>query len=91
MNYTIWLEFEHVEPVEGDEDEDDFCNVIVNYEDGTSKGYNVWTIGFYRKNIQSILDDVETNGYSVEPDIIVTELTREHITKVLKEILPSYS
>lgn len=86
MGYSIWLEFEHYvdTPPEANED---YCNVIVIYDNGRRQGYNVWTIEYFRNNIQSILDEAEEEGFTTLPDIIVSRLEREHITEVLKQIV----
>lgn len=89
MGYSIWLEFEeYAPPLRNDTDEDGYCNIAVTHDDGRHEGYNVWTIDFFRDNVQNILDEAEVDGYATLPDIIVSRLTREHITEVLKQIVP---
>jgi hypothetical protein len=87
MGYSIWLEFEEYVNYTGT-DEDGFCNIAVTYDDGRHQGFNVWTVEFFREDISRILEEAEEQGYATLPDFIVTELTREHITEVLKQILP---
>ncbi|BDI30805.1 hypothetical protein CCAX7_28560 [Capsulimonas corticalis] len=86
MGYSIWIEFEQYNPA-AETDEDGFCNIEVTWDDGRHKGYNVWTAVFFRDNIETLLDEVQKDGFAIGPDIIVSRLTREHITEVLKKML----
>jgi hypothetical protein len=87
MKYSLWFEFErYADPGIID---DDFCNVAITYEDDKKEAYNVWTMNYFKENLQNIFDEFDTEGFSVQlPDIIVQRLDREHITVALKRILP---
>lgn len=88
MGYSIWLEFEAYEGNDATDREEEYCNMAVTYDDGRHQGYNVWTLSYFRDNIHNILDKAEQAGFAVMPDLIVTRLDREHITEVLKQIIP---
>ena len=87
MKYSIWLEFEaYAEPTV--EEPDGYCNMEVFYEDGTQQGYVVWTTDYFRENVPNLLGDAASQGFATPPDLIVRQITREHITEVLKQLLP---
>ena len=86
MGYSIWLEFEEYADANGT-DEDGYCNMIVTYDDGTREAFNVWTIDYFRDNVQSILAEAEEKGYETLPDLIVSRLERGHIELVMKRVL----
>ncbi len=86
--FTLWLEFEEVDPDNWDI-ENEFCNVIVNLEDGRKYGLNIWTYKFLETAIK---EDLETgknlNGlYQKPPDLFVKELTRECIERSIQDLL----
>ncbi len=88
MNYSIWLEFEEHAESDGTDKEEEYGNIVVTYEDGRQQGFNVWTVDFFRRSMQTILDDTAEKGFFVMPDFLVTRFDREHITEALKQILP---
>ena len=61
---------------------------MVKYDDGRTAGYIVWTTEYFQANIQNLLAKIEEDGFTTGPDIIVSTITREHLTKVLKELIP---
>jgi len=87
MSYTVWLEFEKYVDTDTKAPDDGYCNIQVTFENGSQLAYNVWTVDFYRQNIQTIFDTVTECGCAVFPDLIVSKLEREHIEEVLKRIL----
>ncbi len=86
MAYSIWIEHEEFQDFNL-EDEDN-CNVIVTFDDGHAQGYDVWTLKYFTERLTGLIVEAEINGFTVGPDIIVTDLSREHITKVLAQIIP---
>lgn len=86
--FTLWLEFEEVEPVNWDK-ENDFCNIHVDMEDGRHYGLNIWTYAFLETAIE---EDKKTGQnlnalYQKPPDLFVKELTRECIEKSIEDLL----
>ena len=82
--FELWLEFEHVEDVI-----EDFCNIRVELADGTAYALNVWTFDFFLSALRSKSDlwpELEV-GYSLAPDLFVTELTRPTITTAVADLI----
>ena len=88
MGYSIWLEFEQYETSDSSGDDDGYCNMEITYDDGRHQIFNVWTIDYFRENVPRILNEAEQNGFATLPDIIVSRLEREHITEIVKQIVP---
>lgn len=87
-DFSLWLEFEEVDF--GDYDiENEFCNIQVDTREGIRYGINVWTFKFVETARQ--LDEqngAKLNGsYLRPPDLLVKELTRECIEKVIEDLL----
>lgn len=86
--FTLWLEFEVVDPTNWDI-ENEFCNVIVDLEDGRRYGLNVWTYKFLETAIR---EDKKTGHnlsglYQIPPDLFVKELSRECIQQTIEDLL----
>lgn len=86
--FTLWLEFEEVDTNNWDI-ENEFCNVVVNLEDGRKYGLNIWTYKFLEKAVKEDLETGENlNGlYQKPPDLFVKELTRECIEQSIQDLL----
>jgi hypothetical protein len=101
-DFTLWLEFEHVDyssrwspeidafitGVDWDR-ENEFCNVSVDLPDGRHYGINVWTYAFLTTVVTR---DAETGQnlrgtYQIPPDLFVRELTRECIEATIADLL----
>jgi hypothetical protein len=101
-DFTLWLEFEHVDyssrwspeidafitGVDWDR-ENEACNVIVDLPDGRHYGINVWTYAFLATVVAM---DVESGQnmygtYQKPPDLFVKELTRECIEATIADLL----
>jgi len=102
QDFTLWLEFEHVDyssrwdpEIEGfitgiDWDrENEACNVIVNLPDGRHYGINVWTYAFLATVVALDTENkAHLNGmYQLPPDLFVKELTREYIEATIADLL----
>jgi hypothetical protein len=85
-NFTLWLEFEHVE---GLDPENDFCNIHVDLPDGRHYEMNVWTYKF----LETTIDTAKTSGgnlkglYVTPPDLLVKELTRDCIERTIADLI----
>jgi hypothetical protein len=89
-DFKLWLEFEEVDPGNWDV-QNDFCNIHVDLPDGRHYGINVWTYQFLQTAIaQDKTSGNQLNGmYQVPPDLLVLELSRTCIEKVIADILNS--
>lgn len=87
-DFTLWLEFEEVDPGNWDL-ENEFCNIAVTLLDGRRYGINVWTYQYF----QTAIDMDQQNGnnlnglYLTPPDLFVKELTRACIEKTICDLL----
>ena len=102
QNFTLWLEFEHVnyssswDPkteifitnVDWDR-ANEFCNIGVDLPDGRHCGINVWTYAFLATVVaQNVKDNQNLQGsYQVAPDLFVKEITRECIEATIADLL----
>ncbi|GAB3744790.1 hypothetical protein GCM10027594_23500 [Hymenobacter agri] len=102
QNFTLWLEFEHVDysskwdpeteafitGVDWDR-ENEACNVRVDLPDGRYYGINVWTYAFLATVVALDTESKEhLNGlYQIPPDLFVKELTRECIEATIADLL----
>lgn len=87
-DFTLWLEFEEVDPENWDI-ENEFCNIAVDLPDGRHYGINVWTYKFMVTAIKenSISKDNAGGLYLKPPDLLVKELTRSCIEQSIRELL----
>ncbi|MBX3165200.1 MAG: hypothetical protein KF900_12050 [Bacteroidetes bacterium] len=88
IDFTLWLEFEKVDPNNWDI-ENDFCNILVDLEDGRHYGLNVWTYNYLQT---AIAEDKKTGQnlhglYQTPPDLFVKELTRNCIQQTIEDLL----
>jgi len=86
--FNLWLEFEEVDPGNWNI-ENEFCNIHVDLPDGRHYGLNVWT---YKYLDTSIVDDQITGNnlsglYQTPPDLLVKELTRTCIERIIADLL----
>ena len=86
--FTLWLEFEEVDPTKWDI-ENEFCNIHVDLEDGRHYGLNIWTYKFLETAIHNDMKSGQNlNGlYQIPPDLFVKELTRDCIQKTIEDLL----
>ncbi len=86
--FTLWLEFEEVDPGSWDI-ENDFCNVVVTLMDDRKYGLNVWTYQFLQTSVALDQESGESlNGiYQTPPDLFVKELSRECIEQTIRDLL----
>lgn len=102
QNFTLWLEFEHVDYstkvvpetenfITGGEwdRENEFCNVGVDLPDGRHYGINVWTFAFLATVVAlGTRSGRNLHGtYQQPPDLFVKELTRECIEATIADLL----
>ena len=87
-DFKLWLEFEEVDAGNWDS-RNDFCNIHVDLPDGRHYGINVWTYRFLQTSIEhDKATGNQLNGrYQVPPDLLVQELTRDCLEKVIADIL----
>jgi len=102
QDFTLWLEFEHVDysaewasetdtfVTGGNWDrENEFCNVCVTLADGRYYALNVWTYAFLGTAVQqeSAAGRNLAGTYQIPPDLFVRELTRECIENTIADLL----
>jgi hypothetical protein len=87
-NFTLWLEFEAVDPGNWDI-ENEFCNIHVDLPDGRRYGLTVWTYKFFETSIAADrISGENLNGlYQIPPDLFVKELTRSCIEEAIADLL----
>jgi hypothetical protein len=89
MNFSLWIETEHVaEPIT------DFCNVIVSFPDGARWALNVWTFDFFstaRTHPELAASPEVSDVYMFPPDLFVKDLSRSTIEEVIGDIVAQES
>src|SRR3954469_23174834 len=87
MDFDLWLETEHVEPLI-----DDFCNVRVTRMTGEAYALNVWTFAYFevaRRHAESSASGNIADRYILPPDLFVADLTRATLESVVNDLLDS--
>ena len=102
QNFTLWLEFEHVDYstkwvpetetfITGGEwdRENELCNIRIDLPDGRHYGINVWTYAFLATVVALDVQSGEHlhGTYQKPPDLFVKELTRECIEATIADLL----
>ncbi|MDO7886238.1 hypothetical protein [Hymenobacter cheonanensis] len=89
MNFSLWLEFEHVTVADDWDSTDDFCNIHVDLPDGRHYGLTVWTYKFIRQAVAADKHNGDNGGgqYLIPPDLLVEDLTRECIELAIADLL----
>jgi hypothetical protein len=88
--FELWLEFEHCEPVVGDEPTDDFCNIQIRLPDGRRYALNVWTFKFLHRARHPWPYHViegQPAEYLVAPDLFVERLDRALLESVVADLM----
>jgi hypothetical protein len=89
--FSLWLEFEHIEPRPGDDPTDDFANIQVRLPDGRRYALNVWTFKFFRRarhpRPYEGTSEIPADEYLVAPDLFVERLDRPTLERVVSELL----
>jgi hypothetical protein len=83
--FTLWLEFENVEP--WPDKFNDFANISVILNDGRAYGINVWTFKYLATSIEEDLQDGKNGLFQIPPDLFVKELSRDCIQKSIEDLL----
>jgi hypothetical protein len=89
MDFTLWLEFEHLaQPADWDMT-NDLCNIHVDFADGRHYGINVWTYDFLKTAVQADKAQGKNlqGSYLIPPDLFVKELSRECIEATIIDLL----
>ena len=85
MDFELWIETEHLEPLV-----DDFCNVLVTLRTAEEFALNVWTFAYFevarRRREESASPDI-TDRYLLPPDLLVADLTRATLESVVSDLL----
>ncbi|WAS90369.1 hypothetical protein [Nannocystis punicea] len=85
-SFDLWLEFEHWEPLPGDDPTDEFANVVVLLPDGRRYALNVWTFQFIHR--ARLEDDPDVPAeYLLPPDLFVERLDRPTMERVVRQLL----
>ena len=88
--FKLWLEIEIGEKAEpANRPTENFCNVVVNCEDGRRYALNVWTYDFLpiarRESLAGTLL-VDPSKYVLPPDLFVERLERKLIEEVFRQL-----
>jgi hypothetical protein len=88
IEFKLWLEFEEVDPLSWDR-ENDFANIHIDLADGRHYGLNIWTFKYLETTIK---EDIKENNkvggrYIIPPDLFVRELTRNCIQETITDLL----
>jgi hypothetical protein len=102
QNFTLWLEFEHVDfasrwddktqahSLPGDWDRaNECCNIAVTLADGRHYGLSVWTYAFLATAVAAAATNKENlaGTYEIPPDLFVRELTRACLEATIADLL----
>jgi hypothetical protein len=90
VQFDLWLEFEHCEPIAGGDPTDDFCNIQIRLPDGRRYALNVWTFKFLRRARYPWPYEVTEDKpavYVVAPDLFVDRIDRALIESIVAELL----
>ena len=89
QKFKLWLEFEEVDLGDDWDPKNEFCNIQVSLTDGRRYGITVWSYQFFQTSISNDKTSGKSlNGmYQVPPGLLVEELTRDCIEKVIKDLV----
>ena len=87
--FTLWLEFEHTTPTDGDDLEDDMFNMQINVATGNKYALNVWTYEFLRHAVAQCKRDGENlnEKYLEPPDLFVERLDRKLLEEIVADLI----
>jgi hypothetical protein len=88
-NFDLWLEFEHLEPREGDDPEDDFFNMQITVHGGKKYALNVWTYKVLGRMVQDCRESGECleGAYLPPPDLFVQRLDRSLLERIVADLI----
>jgi hypothetical protein len=88
-SFDLWLEFDHWEPKEGDDPEDDFFNMQITLQCGKKYTLNVWTYKFIGRAVRECGETGEClrGSYLLPPDLFVQRLDRKLLERVVADLI----
>ncbi|MEH1933244.1 MAG: hypothetical protein V7L14_05870 [Nostoc sp.] len=69
QTFEIWVELDEYETTEVQHFDDEFCNVIVCFSDGSRIGLNIWSEKYFYDNVNHL--DWIDGQVAILPDILV--------------------
>ncbi|WP_190340065.1 hypothetical protein [Leptolyngbya sp. FACHB-36] len=82
----IWIELDEYQTVEEQSyDDDQFCNVIIHFADGSRIGLNVWSEKFFRREFNKI--DWVDEQVAILPDLVVRKFDSTAIRKSIMDLI----
>lgn len=82
LSFQIWVELE--EELSCPED-DEFCNAIIQFENGNRVGINIWSEKFFNECPSKL--DWFNDDVACGPDLVVRDFTIESIKAVLQKLV----
>jgi hypothetical protein len=88
-HFSLWLEFEHLQPTPDEDPANDFFNMIIVLADGQRYALNVWTFAYFARAQAEDRASGEALGgrYLLPPDLFVERLDRGLLEEVVADLL----
>ena len=88
--FEIWVELDQYETTEEKHFHDDeFCNVIIHFLDGSQIGLNVWSEKYFFNNVNNL--DWIDEQVALLPDIVVRNFNTRSIRQAIINLISKYN
>jgi hypothetical protein len=83
--FNVWVELEEYDVAEEQNDADGYCNVIIQYSNGSRIGLNVWSEKYFYTQI----NDIEwiDRQIAILPDIVVRNFNASSIRQAVTNLI----
>lgn len=83
--FDVWVELDEYDKTEENRCEEEFCNVIISFVDGSQVGLNVWS----EKYLYSEIDNLDwiDEQVAVLPDLVVRDFNSSAIRQAIVNLV----
>ncbi|QLE40811.1 hypothetical protein FD723_10290 [Nostoc sp. C052] len=87
--FEIWVGLDEYDAKEKQSLDDEFCNAIICYPDGSRITLNIWSENYLHKQINNL--DCIDKQVAILPDIVVRNFNSDSIRKAITNLVNNYS
>ncbi|WP_448274161.1 hypothetical protein [Nostoc sp. DSM 114160] len=87
--FDIWVELDEYDATEKQNLDEDFCNAIICYPDGSRITLNIWSENYLYNQINNL--DWIDKQVAILPDIVVRNFNSDSIRQAIKNLVNNYS
>jgi hypothetical protein len=87
--FEIWVELDEYEKIEEQDFDDDFCNAIITFIDGSQIGLNIWSEKYFYNQVKNL--EWIDKQIAVLPDIVVKKFDALSIRQAITSLVSKHN